>query len=77
MFVRSNIVACDKHFVGDGGTTQGIDENNTVSNYKQLVNIHIPPILMPLPKESPPLWFLIPVGMDKRCTLTVFSFLMF
>jgi len=43
MFVRSNIVACAKHFVGDGGTTQGIDENNIVSNYKQLVNIHITP----------------------------------
>jgi hypothetical protein len=43
MSVRSNVAACAKHFVGDGGTTKGVDENNTVSNYKQLVNIHMTP----------------------------------
>ena len=43
MFARSNVVACAKHFVGDGGTTQGVDESNTVSSYKQLVNIHRTP----------------------------------
>jgi beta-glucosidase len=40
---QSNVAACAKHFVGDGGTTHNIDENNTVSNYKQLVNIHMTP----------------------------------
>jgi len=29
--------------VGDGGTTNGIDENNTVIDYKGLVNIHMTP----------------------------------
>jgi len=43
MFFRSKTVVCAKHFVGDGGTTQGIDENNTVSDHKQLVNIHMTP----------------------------------
>lgn len=40
---QSNVVACAKHFVGDGGTTQGVDESNTVTDYKQLVNIHMTP----------------------------------
>jgi beta-glucosidase len=28
--------------VGDGGTTKGINENNTVINYKGLLGIHMP-----------------------------------
>ena len=35
------MAACAKHFVGDGGTTKGIDENNTVISYEGLVNIHM------------------------------------
>lgn len=35
------MAACAKHFVGDGGTTNGIDENNTVIDYDGLVNIHM------------------------------------
>jgi len=40
---ESNTVACAKHFVGDGGTTDGINENNTVISYDGLVNIHMAP----------------------------------
>jgi len=40
---QSNVAACAKHFVGDGGTTDGINENNTVISYKGLVNIHMAP----------------------------------
>uniref|UniRef100_A0A0D6R0L4 beta-glucosidase n=2 Tax=Araucaria cunninghamii TaxID=56994 RepID=A0A0D6R0L4_ARACU len=40
---QENVLACAKHFVGDGGTIQGIDENNTVSDYKELVKIHMTP----------------------------------
>jgi beta-glucosidase len=29
--------------VGDGGTVNGIDENNTVASYEQLQNIHLAP----------------------------------
>jgi len=39
----SKVAGCAKHFVGDGGTTKGIDENNTVSSYKRLVNTHMTP----------------------------------
>eukprot|EP00253_Pinus_taeda_P027492 PITA_27492 len=40
---QSNVAACAKHFVGDGGTTDGINENNTVISYKGLVKIHMAP----------------------------------
>lgn len=41
-FARQKVAACAKHFVGDGGTTLGIDENNTVINSKGLFSIHMP-----------------------------------
>ncbi|GFP89468.1 beta-glucosidase bogh3b [Phtheirospermum japonicum] len=37
-----NVAGCAKHFVGDGGTINGIDENNTVIDYKGLMSIHMP-----------------------------------
>jgi len=42
-YVENNykVAATAKHFVGDGGTTHGIDENNTVISYKGLVDIHM------------------------------------
>ena len=36
------VAACAKHFVGDGGTTEGINENNTVINRHGLLSIHMP-----------------------------------
>ncbi|KAK9170200.1 hypothetical protein Syun_002340 [Stephania yunnanensis] len=36
------IAACAKHYVGDGGTTEGINENNTVINQHGLFSIHMP-----------------------------------
>ena len=40
---RLNVAATAKHYVGDGGTFHGIDENNTITSYKSLVNIHMAP----------------------------------
>ncbi|KAL4583229.1 hypothetical protein LXL04_007796 [Taraxacum kok-saghyz] len=40
---KDKVAACAKHFVGDGGTTHGIDENNTVANQHDLLSIHMPP----------------------------------
>ena len=40
---RSNVASCAKHYAGDGGTTKGIDENNTMVSYEELQNIHIAP----------------------------------
>ena len=39
---RTKVAACAKHFVGDGGTVRGIDESNTVIDYKELLSIHMP-----------------------------------
>ena len=39
---RQKVAACAKHFLGDGGTTRGIDENNTVIDYNGLLSIHMP-----------------------------------
>lgn len=35
-------MACAKHYVGDGGTTKGINENNTVIDFHGLLSIHMP-----------------------------------
>ncbi|KAF8094150.1 hypothetical protein N665_0369s0033 [Sinapis alba] len=42
---RNNVVACAKHFVGDGGTDKGVNEGNTIASYEDLEKIHIPPYL--------------------------------
>lgn len=39
---RQKVAACAKHYVGDGGTTRGINENNTVINRNGLLGIHMP-----------------------------------
>ncbi|VAI36768.1 unnamed protein product [Triticum turgidum subsp. durum] len=41
-FRRNKVAACAKHFVGDGGTVDGINENNTIINREGLMNIHMP-----------------------------------
>nr|AFM39013.1 glycosyl hydrolase [Sinapis alba] len=41
----NNVVACAKHFVGDGGTDKGVNEGNTIASYEDLEKIHIPPYL--------------------------------
>ncbi|PPD87441.1 hypothetical protein GOBAR_DD15608 [Gossypium barbadense] len=42
---RYNVIACAKHFVGDGGTEKGINEGNTISSYDELESIHMAPYL--------------------------------
>ncbi|XP_065847174.1 uncharacterized protein [Euphorbia lathyris] len=36
------VAACAKHFVGDGGTNKGMDENNTISTMDNIYKIHMP-----------------------------------
>ncbi|KAK3036173.1 hypothetical protein RJ639_029910 [Escallonia herrerae] len=38
---KTKVVACAKHYVGDGGTVKGIDENNTVTDWETLLKIHM------------------------------------
>ncbi|CAN6230205.1 unnamed protein product [Urochloa humidicola] len=40
---QRSVAACSKHYVGDGGTTKGINENNTVATFHELLSIHMPP----------------------------------
>uniref|UniRef100_A0A7N1A594 Glycoside hydrolase family 3 N-terminal domain-containing protein n=1 Tax=Kalanchoe fedtschenkoi TaxID=63787 RepID=A0A7N1A594_KALFE len=39
---KEKVAACAKHYVGDGGTTNGINENNTVIDRHGLLSIHMP-----------------------------------
>ncbi|KAL5767870.1 hypothetical protein ACOSP7_014459 [Xanthoceras sorbifolium] len=39
---KTKVAACAKHYVGDGGTTEGINENNTVIDRHGLLSIHMP-----------------------------------
>ncbi len=38
----TSIVACAKHFIGDGGTTNGVDQGNTEISEEELRRIHLP-----------------------------------
>ncbi|PNY13089.1 lysosomal beta glucosidase-like protein [Trifolium pratense] len=42
---RNNVIACAKHFVGDGGTHKGVNEGNTILSYEDLERIHMAPYL--------------------------------
>ncbi|KAJ4884607.1 Glycosyl hydrolase family protein [Raphanus sativus] len=42
---RNNVVACAKHFVGDGGTENGTNEGNTIVSFEELERVHLPPYL--------------------------------
>lgn len=42
---KKSVAGCAKHFVGDGGTQKGINENNTVISAKELFSIHMPAYL--------------------------------
>ncbi|GAB4834105.1 hypothetical protein Ancab_032359 [Ancistrocladus abbreviatus] len=39
---KKNVAACAKHYVGDGGTTRGVNEDNTVIDWHGLLSIHMP-----------------------------------
>lgn len=42
---RNNVIACAKHFVGDGGTEKGVNEGNTLLPYEDLERVHMAPYL--------------------------------
>jgi beta-glucosidase-like glycosyl hydrolase len=39
---RDKVAGCAKHYVGDGGTVNGINENNTIVSQHDLYSIHMP-----------------------------------
>jgi beta-glucosidase len=46
-----HIIACAKHFIGDGGTSGGVDRGNTVLDEASLRSIHLPGFLEALDKN--------------------------
>ncbi|KAJ7949474.1 Beta-glucosidase [Quillaja saponaria] len=42
---KEKVAACAKHYVGDGGTINGINENNTIVSQYDLFHIHMPAYL--------------------------------
>lgn len=40
---KTKVAACAKHYVGDGGTNKGINENNTITTPHGLLSIHMLP----------------------------------
>ncbi|KAK1314696.1 Beta-D-xylosidase 1 [Acorus calamus] len=42
---KTHVAACAKHYVGDGGTHEGINENNTLISRNGLLSIHMPAYL--------------------------------
>ncbi|KAJ4970923.1 hypothetical protein NE237_004022 [Protea cynaroides] len=42
---KDKIATCAKHYVGDGGTVKGINENNTIVSQNELFSIHMPAYL--------------------------------
>jgi beta-glucosidase len=41
----TSVLACAKHFIGDGGTTNGIDQGNTVCDEATLRKLYLPPYI--------------------------------
>jgi beta-glucosidase len=39
----TSVLACAKHFIGDGGTTNGIDRGNTICDEATLRKLYLPP----------------------------------
>ncbi|XP_040362834.1 beta-glucosidase BoGH3B isoform X1 [Rosa chinensis] len=39
---KEKVAGCAKHYVGDGGTIKGINENNTAIDRNELLKIHMP-----------------------------------
>lgn len=48
---NNSVLACAKHFVGDGGTRDGVDQGNTVVDETTLRKVHLSPY-MPSIKEG-------------------------
>ncbi|XP_027351809.1 uncharacterized protein LOC113862801 isoform X2 [Abrus precatorius] len=48
---KEKVLACAKHYVGDGGTINGIDEDNTVIDRDGLMRIHMPGYLSSINKS--------------------------
>lgn len=44
-FNMASVVACAKHWIGDGGTKSGIDQGDTQLPLEELLKVHVPPYI--------------------------------
>lgn len=44
-FNMASVIACAKHWIGDGGTQSGIDQGNTQVSLEELLQVHVPPYI--------------------------------
>ncbi len=44
-YARTNVVACAKHYLADGGTTNGTDQGDAALTEAELREIHLPPYI--------------------------------
>lgn len=44
-FNMASVIACAKHWVGDGGTKSGIDQGDTQLPLEELLQVHVPPYI--------------------------------
>ncbi|XVF64731.1 hypothetical protein PTKIN_Ptkin09bG0190800 [Pterospermum kingtungense] len=72
MFVcRTKVAGCAKHYVGDGGTAKGINENNTIVDHTGLFGIHMPAYLDSLAKGVATVMAFYSSINELRCMLIV------
>ena len=62
----TSVLACAKHFIGDGGTQDGIDQGNDVCDEATIRKLYLPPYRRPSRPGSVQSWFPIAVGMAKK-----------
>ena len=69
----TSVVACAKHFLGDGGTTGGKDQGNTSAMRRRCGRSICQAMQRQLKPTSAPSWCRTTVGTARKCTATSIS----
>ena len=71
LFSPSKVVATAKHFIGDGGTTDGIDQGNTEVSEQELEIFMVKVICQPLNQAFRLSWQHLIAGMAVKFMVTI------
>ena len=63
---NNHVLATAKHFLGDGGTKNGIDQGNTIISEKDLREIHGEPYFAAIVRVFKLSWLALIHGMEKK-----------
>ena len=69
----TSVLACAKHFLGDGGTKHGVDQGNTECDLATLKKVHLPGYLGAIKAGTARSWPRTVAGMARRCTAILSS----